>query len=165
MTTCDVLAGICVALFAGVWADRLRRRPIMIAADIGRAAIIGSIPLAAWFGVLDIAHLYAAAFLAGILTTFSSLVSIPTPEALPSALDDRRSVRTEIAEGMRALWHDPRLRAIAGSRVAFSAVGKMFGVVILLFVRPPNISAGWRRCSWLRTSWALSPMSPARASC
>jgi hypothetical protein len=202
-----VLAGICVALFAGVWADRLRRRPIMIAADIGRAAIIGSIPLAAWFGVLGIAHLYAAAFLAGILTTFfdvayqaylptlidkeqimdgnskltasesvaefasfslagwlvqlltapgamaidalsflcsaASLVSIRTPEALPSALDDRRSVRTEIAEGMRALWHDPRLRAIAGSRVAFSAGGKMFGVVILLFVtRDLGLSPG-----------------------
>jgi MFS family permease len=198
VTTCDVLAGICVALFAGVWADRLRRRPIMIAADVGRAAIIGSIPLAAWFGALRIAHLYTAAFLAGILTTFfdvayqaylptlihkeqlmdgnskltatesvaefasfslagwlvqlvtapgamaidalsflfsaASLISIRTREALPAAVNDRRSVRTEIVEGMRALWHDSRLRAIAGSRVAFSAGGGMFGAVILLFV-------------------------------
>ena len=70
VTTFDVLAGICFTLFAGVWADRLRRRPIMIAADIGRAAIIGSVPIAAWFGVLRIEHLYAVAFLAGILTTF-----------------------------------------------------------------------------------------------
>ena len=46
----DVLAGICFALFAGVWVDRLRRRPIMIAADLGRALIIGSVPLAARSG-------------------------------------------------------------------------------------------------------------------
>ena len=29
-----------VGLFAGVWVDRLRRRPLMIAMDIGRAAIL-----------------------------------------------------------------------------------------------------------------------------
>ena len=70
VTSSDVLAGICFALFAGVWVDRLRRRPIMIAADIGRAVIIGSVPLAAVFGVLRIEQLYVVAFLAGILTTF-----------------------------------------------------------------------------------------------
>jgi Na+/melibiose symporter-like transporter len=70
VTTSDVLAGICFALFAGVWVDRLRRRPIMIAADIGRALIIGSVPLAAVLGGLRIEQLYAVAFLAGILTTF-----------------------------------------------------------------------------------------------
>ena len=34
-------------LFAGAWADRLRRRPILIAADFGRALVVGSVPLAA----------------------------------------------------------------------------------------------------------------------
>jgi len=44
-------AGILVfGLFTGAWADRLRRRPILIAADLGRAALLGSIPLAAAFG-------------------------------------------------------------------------------------------------------------------
>ena len=70
VTSSDVLAGICFALFAGVWVDRLRRRPIMIVADLGRAVIIGSVPLAAVFGALRIEQLYAVAFLAGILTTF-----------------------------------------------------------------------------------------------
>ncbi len=66
----DVFAGICVGLFVGVWVDRLRRRPIMIAADIARAAVTGSIPLAALFGVLRIEQLYVAAFAGGALTTF-----------------------------------------------------------------------------------------------
>src|SRR6185436_11349154 len=35
------------SLFAGVWVDRLRRRPLMIAADLGRFIILLTIPLAA----------------------------------------------------------------------------------------------------------------------
>jgi MFS family permease len=192
-----VLAGICFALFAGVWVDRLRRRPIMIAADIGRAAIVAWVPIAAWYGVLRIGHLYVVAFLAGILTTFfdvayhsylptligkeqlmegnskltatesvaefgafsvsgwlvqlltapgamaidalsflvsaASLFLIRAPEPVPAAAE-RRGVRDEIVEGMRALWDDGGLRALALSRVAFSAGAGLFGAVVLLFV-------------------------------
>ncbi len=34
-------------LVAGVWVDRLKRRPILVAADVGRAVLLGSIPVAA----------------------------------------------------------------------------------------------------------------------
>src|SRR5258708_36664568 len=41
-------AGILVfGLFAGAWADRLRRRPILIATDLARAVLLGTVPLAA----------------------------------------------------------------------------------------------------------------------
>jgi len=40
------LAWPVLGLFVGVWVDRLRRRPILIAADLGRALLIGSIPAA-----------------------------------------------------------------------------------------------------------------------
>lgn len=66
----DVVAGILVGLVAGVWVDRLRRRPIMIAADLARALLIGSIPLAALFGALRMDQLYVVAFSAGVLTMF-----------------------------------------------------------------------------------------------
>jgi MFS family permease len=66
----DVVAGISVGLFAGVWVDRLRRRPIMIAADYARAVIIASVPIAAMFGVLEMPQLYVVAFTTGMLTTF-----------------------------------------------------------------------------------------------
>src|SRR5919199_5513848 len=36
-----------LSLFAGVWVDRLPRRPILIVGDFGRALLLGSIPLAA----------------------------------------------------------------------------------------------------------------------
>ena len=49
-----VLAG----LFAGVLADRIRRRPILIGTDLGFAVLAGSIPVAAFLGLLRIEQLY-----------------------------------------------------------------------------------------------------------
>jgi MFS family permease len=59
-----------LSLFAGVWVDRLRRRPIMIVADVGRAVLLGSIPVAAMLGVLRIEQLYVVGFCSGVFTVF-----------------------------------------------------------------------------------------------
>jgi len=59
-----------VSLFAGVWVDRLRRRPVLIVADLGRAVLLGFIPLAALAGWLRLEQLFIIAFLTGILTVF-----------------------------------------------------------------------------------------------
>src|SRR5207245_172385 len=58
------------ALPAGVWVDRLRRRPLMIAADFGRLVALASIPAAHAFGVLTLYQLYGVQFAAGFLTVF-----------------------------------------------------------------------------------------------
>src|SRR5258708_10385980 len=59
-----------IGLLAGAWVDRLRRRPILMAADLGRALLVASIPLAAVVGRLTLLHLYVVAALAGGLTLF-----------------------------------------------------------------------------------------------
>lgn len=41
-----------IGLFAGVWVDCLPRRPLLVWADLGRAALLGSIPCAALLGAL-----------------------------------------------------------------------------------------------------------------
>jgi MFS family permease len=69
----ELLAGLLVGLFAGAWVDRIRRRPIMIGADLGRAVLLASIPVAAIAGVLGLWQLFAVAFLTAILTTFFDL--------------------------------------------------------------------------------------------
>lgn len=61
---------ILFGLLAGALVDRLRRRPILIAADLGRAVLVGSIPAAALLGRLTLAHVYVVAALAGVLTAF-----------------------------------------------------------------------------------------------
>src|SRR5262249_52329317 len=68
LNAADLLAGLLVGLVARVWVARLRRRPILIAADLGRAVLLGSIPAAALLGVLRIEHLVLVAFLVGALT-------------------------------------------------------------------------------------------------
>jgi MFS family permease len=66
------------SLPAGVWLDRVaERRRVMIAADLGRAALVGTIPLAYALDVLTLVQLYAVAFLAGSLAVLFDL-SYPT---------------------------------------------------------------------------------------
>lgn len=69
----ELVAVLLVGLVAGAWVDRLRRRPIMVATDLGRAILLGSIPVAAIAGVLVLGQLFVIAFLAAILTTFFDL--------------------------------------------------------------------------------------------
>jgi MFS family permease len=57
-----------LGLPAGVWIDRVRRRPLLMAADLGRAALLLSLPLAAALGGLRLEHVFAVAFATGALT-------------------------------------------------------------------------------------------------
>lgn len=66
----EYLAFPSLGLVAGVWADRLRRRPIMIVADLGRMLALGSIPLAFVLNALTLYQLYAVAVISGIFTVF-----------------------------------------------------------------------------------------------
>ena len=62
-------------LAAGVWIDRLRRRPLLIGADLARAVLLAAIPLAALAGVLRLELLYAVAFGLGTFGLAYDLVS------------------------------------------------------------------------------------------
>src|SRR6266508_2737876 len=48
LSTAEFAPFVLVGLPAGVWVDRLRRRPVLIAGDLGRALDLASIPLAYW---------------------------------------------------------------------------------------------------------------------
>lgn len=70
-----------VGLPAGVWVDRRRRRPVLVATDIGRALLLVTIPLAALLDMLTIEHLIAVAFAGGFLNVFSAVAAF---SVLPS---------------------------------------------------------------------------------
>src|SRR5688572_18934483 len=59
-----------VGLVAGVWVDRVRRRPILIVSDLGRAALLLTVPIAYVANVLRIELLYAVVFSTAILGAF-----------------------------------------------------------------------------------------------
>ena len=66
------------SLPAGVWLDRVAsRRRVMMAADLGRAALAATIPLAYALDALTLVQLYAVAFLSGSLAVLFDL-SYPT---------------------------------------------------------------------------------------
>lgn len=84
-----------VGLFAGVWVDRLHRRPILILADLGRFLLLLTIPLAAILGALNMVQLYVVIALAGIL---SVLFDVAYAAYLPSLVG-----REYIVEGNQKL--------------------------------------------------------------
>ena len=92
-----------LGLLAGVWVDRLSRRPLLILADVGRALLLAGVGLAAWNGWLRMEHLYAVAFVIGVLTIFfdiayrAYLPALMTRERLVTA-NSRLSASESVAE-------------------------------------------------------------------
>lgn len=90
----ELVAWLVVGLVAGVWVDRLRRRPIMIGADLGRAVLLASIPVAAVAGLLGMPQLLVVAFFAAILTPFFDTASTAY---LPTVIERARLVAANSA--------------------------------------------------------------------
>ncbi len=109
-----------LGLVAGVWVDRVRRRPVLIAGDIGRGLVLLTIPLAALSGALGMGHLYAVGLAVGILTL---LFDVAYQAYLPSLVD-----RTQLIEGNSKLEATRSIAALAGPGVA--------GAVIQLITAP-----------------------------
>jgi MFS family permease len=79
------VAWLLVGLPAGVWVDRLRRRPVMIASDLARAALLVSVPLAWWLGLLTVAQLAVVALLSGMAQVLFSVANTALlPRVLPA---------------------------------------------------------------------------------
>jgi MFS family permease len=83
LATAGTLPTLAVGIPAGVWVDRLRRRPVMIAADLARAAMLASAPVAYGLGILTLPHLYVVAVVNG---SFSVLFEIASQAYLPSVV-------------------------------------------------------------------------------
>lgn len=64
------------SLLAGVWVDRLRRRRLLIVADLGRAALLVTIPIAWLGGWLAMPQLLVVAFAVGTLTTMFDIAAL-----------------------------------------------------------------------------------------
>ncbi|HEX9038827.1 MAG TPA: MFS transporter [Ktedonobacterales bacterium] len=66
---CDAAPALILGLVAGALADRMRRRPLLIAADTGRALALLAVPLMAALGNLSLALLYTVIAVTSALTT------------------------------------------------------------------------------------------------
>ena len=76
-------------LFVGVWVDRVRRKPLMFAADLARGVLLLSVPIVWWAGELRIEMLYGIALATGFLTL---LFDVSWLTFLPSVVRRRQLV-------------------------------------------------------------------------
>ncbi len=70
VTASSTMAFALIGLPAGAWLDRMRRRPVLVASDLARSALLATIPLAAVLGVLTIAQLVVVSLLTGFARVF-----------------------------------------------------------------------------------------------
>ena len=117
------LASLLFGPIAGLWVDRMHRRPILIVSDLGRAALLGSIPLAAARGFLSMQQIYVVVAIAGFLTV---LFDVAYQSYLPSLVD-----RDHVMEGNSKLALSSSIAEIAGPGLT--------GVLVQLLTAPMAI--------------------------
>lgn len=118
-------AALFVSLLAGAWADRVRRRPLLIVADLGRALLLGSVPLAALAGVLHIEQLYVVAALTGVLSVF---FNVADQSYLPSLVQE-----SELMEANSKLGVSDSLAEIGGPALAGPLVQLLSAPIAVFF--------------------------------
>jgi MFS family permease len=115
LSTIEFLPFILLSLPAGVWVDRLRRRPILIAGDLIRAAALLSIPIAFALNALTIWQLYVVGFINGCATVF---FDVAYQSYLPSLVE-----RDQIVDGNAKLETSRSAAQITGPGVAGVIIG------------------------------------------
>ena len=154
VTAAGLAPGVVAGLVAGVWVDRLPRRPVLIGADLGRMVFLSTIPLAALLGFLRMEHLYIVAFLTGILTVF---FEVAYQSYLPSLVR-----REDLIEGNSKLSASSSIAEVGGFGLAgwlvqlltapiailVDAISFLFSAAFVGLIRapePPSLPVAKRR--------------------
>lgn len=133
-----MLPGVVVGLFAAGWIDRTRKRPLLIAMDLLRAALLLTLPVAAWFGVLTLVQLVVIAALTGAATTIFMIAK--------SAYLPRLVEREQLVDGNTKLQSTEAVAEIAGPSAA--------GVLIQAVTAPVAVIVDALSFVW--SAWWLS---------
>jgi MFS family permease len=114
---------IVFSLFAGVWLDRRRRRPVMIACALGNAVLIGLVPVAAVTGWLSIGLLYLVTTLAG---TLSMVFDVGALSYIPSLVD-----RQDLTDANSKIEASTAASGIVGPSLAGLLIGLITAPITL----------------------------------
>lgn len=176
----DLIAATLASQVAGVWIDRLPRRPVMIAADLLRALLLASIPIAAFMtGGVSLVHLILVSAASGACSTAFDIAErsylaglVPTP--------DLRSVLAKVLgiRGAAEFFGFGTAGLLVGSIGGPAAIGVdaltyVASALLLatLRVREPRLPPAKSRRSFLveaeeglRRTWGISILRPLIAS-
>ncbi|MDA3647985.1 MFS transporter [Saccharopolyspora indica] len=134
-------------LFVGVWLERRARRPVMIAMDLCRAALVLTVPLATWLDALTLTQLYAVAVAVGSMTVVFDiaaasyvprLVAAQHLESANSKLSADQAVGSVAGPGI-AGW----LNGVVGSAstLVLDGLSYLVSAVCLLRIRHREVPA------------------------
>jgi len=128
-----------LSLHAGAWVDRSGRlRETMIAADLGRAALIVTVPVAWAMGALTLAQLVVVAFAVGALGAFATVAYASVYPALVE--------RERLVEAGTLISASRAGAAAAGPSVGGALVAALTAPLALLADVVSFVVSGW----WLR---------------
>lgn len=140
----QLVPGFVVGLAAGVWVDRLQRRPIMIVTDLARAAALATIPIAAVFDVLTIEQLYAVGFITSAMAVFfdaayqSYLPTLVAKEELVEG-NSKLTASASMAEVMSFSLSGWLVQLLKGpGAVAVDALSFVWSALFLSRIRTPE---------------------------
>lgn len=145
----ETFGTLALGLVVGAWVDRVRCLPLLVAADLGRAALLASIPVAAAAGRLTLAQLYVVLLLVGVLTVmFDVGHQTYLPRLVPPA---------GLVEGNAKLAANMSVGAVVGSGAGGYLVQLLTAPYVILL---DAISYLWSAL-WLRGIRKREP-APAR---
>jgi predicted MFS family arabinose efflux permease len=145
-----------VGLAAGGFVDRTRRRRVLIAMDLLRAAVLASVPLAAWLHLLAMAQLYlAAAVVGGASVLFEIADHAYLPVLVPreqiglanarlSATDSVAEVAGPALAGMLFQWFAGPMAVAINALTYLASAGFLGAIRKVEPSPPPPDGANWR---------------------
>jgi len=138
------LPSLLFGLHAGAWVDRRgRRRATMIAADVGRFALLASVPAAYALHVLTLGQLFFVAFAAG---TFSVFFTVSDPALFVAVVPAERYL-----EGNSLIYASRALSFVGGPSLG--------GMLVQLLSAPAAVAAD--ALSFLGSALFLRRIRPA----
>jgi hypothetical protein len=150
-------AALLVGLTAGDFVDHSARRPVLIVADLARAAILITLPIAAWLHLLSMLQVYAAAALvaaASVLFDIADHAYLPglVGKGLVTDANAKLSATEALAE-----MSGPALAGVlfqwltAPIAVAANAATYLVSAALLAGIRTaePPLETGMRRRGWV----------------
>jgi MFS family permease len=123
LNACRTIPVVLVSLFAGVWLDRRRRRPVLIACSLVNAFLIGTIPVASALGLLSMNLLYLICILSGAV---SVIFDVGVLSYVPSLVG-----RRHLADSNSRMQSSTSLAMVAGPGIAGVVIGILTAPITL----------------------------------
>lgn len=133
-----------LGLFAGVWVDRWRRKPVLVCANIMQVLALGSIPVAFMLRILSLLQLFLVTLVMSVTVVFFAMAYLAY---LPTLVD-----KEDLVEGNSKLQASESGSVIVGPAlaggliqilgaalsVAADALGTLIAAIAIISIRKPE---------------------------